>query len=157
MTRRKKTTRKPTYKRRRSSGMGAINPTNMLMNIAGLAAGVAGAAALNKFALSSQSGLIQKAAPLVLGLAFPMIIKSDIGKSLGNGMIAYGVGKVFAGMGLAGLGEDFTMPLTISGNEVSLIAGDSDFVMAGLGEDGDEVMAGDDNLSLLAGFDDSDY
>lgn len=156
MARKRKTTRKTTRSRRRRSGLGAINPTNMLMNIAGLAAGVAGAAALNKFVLGSQNETIQKAGPIVAGLALPMFVKSDLGKSLGSGMIAYGVGKVFAGMGLAGLGEEFSVPLSISGDEVALIAGDNDFVMAGY-DNSDSVMAGDDNLSLLAGFDDMDY
>lgn len=156
MARKRKTTRKTTYKRRRRSSVGAINPTNMLMNIAGLAAGVAGAAALNKMVLGNQNETIQKAAPLAIGLALPLFVKSELGKSLGNGMIAYGVGKVFAGMGLAGLGEEFSVPLSISGDEVALIAGDNDFVMAGY-DNSDSVMAGDDNLSLLAGFDDMDY
>jgi hypothetical protein len=86
---------------------------------------------------------IKNAAVLGIGLAFPMILKGDLGKSIGNGMIAAGgaglVGQLVPGLGQ--MDDTMTFPVTVGEvpDNISVIAGD------------DDVMAGDD-LSVLAGY-----
>jgi hypothetical protein len=137
----KKTSRRRTTRRR---GIGAVNPADMLTSIGGVLAGVAIAGYANKLLLSSQSQMIQKVAPLALGIITPMVIKSELGKNIGNGMIAYGGAKILQGFGLAG---DDVEEFSISGDELSVVAGD---VMAG-----SFAMAGD-NLAVLAGLEELD-
>lgn len=86
---------------------------------------------------------IKNAAVLGIGLAFPMILKGDMGKAIGNGMIAAGgaglVGQLVPGLGQ--MDDTMTFPVTVGEvpDNISVIAGD------------DDVMAGDD-LSVLAGY-----
>jgi hypothetical protein len=86
---------------------------------------------------------IKNAAVLGIGLAFPMILKGDLGESIGNGMIAAGgaglVGQLVPGLGQ--MDDTMTFPVTVGEvpDNISVIAGD------------DDVMAGDD-LSVLAGY-----
>ena len=144
---------KKTPRRRTSRRMGAINTSNMLTSIGGVIAGVAAAGYLNKLALKNQSATIQAAAPIALGLAVPaFLLKSEFGRFLGAGMVAYGGGKFLAKAGLAGTEED---AFSISGDDLSVVAGD--FAMAGDDEDGmggDYAMAGDEQISVLAGTED---
>lgn len=144
---------KKTPRRRSSRKMGAINTSNMLTSIGGVIAGVAAAGYLNKLALKNQSATVQAAAPIALGLAIPaLLLKSEFGRFLGAGMVAYGGGKFLSKAGLAGMEED---TFSISGDDLSVVAGD--FAMAGDDEDGmggDYAMAGDENISVLAGTDD---
>lgn len=141
----KKTSRRRSSRRR---GVGAMNPNNMLTQIGGVLAGVAAAGYINKLALSNQSDTIKAAAPIALGIAVPaFILKSEFGRALGAGMVAYGGGKFLQKAGLAGTEDD--MSVTISGDDLSVVAGDEDFSMAG-----DYAMAGDENISVLAGTDD---
>jgi len=143
---------KKTPRRRTSRRMGAINTSNMLTSIGGVIAGVAAAGYLNKLALKNQSATIQAAAPIALGLAVPaFLLKSEFGRFLGAGMVAYGGGKFLAQAGLAGTEED---AFSISGDDLSVVAGD--FAMAGDEEfmGGDFAMAGDEQISVLAGTDD---
>ena len=151
MARRK--TKKSQPRRRTSRRMGAINTSNMLTSIGGVIAGVAAAGYLNKLALKNQSATIQAAAPIALGIAVPaLLLKSEFGRFLGAGMVAYGGGKFLAQAGLAGTEED---AFSISGDDLSVVAGD--FAMAGDDEDGmggDYAMAGDENISVLAGTED---
>lgn len=151
----RKRTKKTTRRRSSRRGMGAINPGNMLTQIGGVLAGVAAAGYINKLALSNQSDTIKAVAPIALGIAVPsLILKSEFGRALGAGMVAYGGGKFLQKAGLAGLGaaED-EMSVTISGDDLSVVAGDQDFAMAG---DDDYAMAGDE-ISVLAGTDTEEY
>jgi hypothetical protein len=90
---------------------------------------------------------IKNAAVLGLGLAFPMILKGDMGKAIGNGMIAAGgaglVGQLVPALGQ--MDDTMTFPVTVGEvpDNISVIAGD------------DTVLAGDD-LSVLAGYDEDD-
>jgi hypothetical protein len=90
---------------------------------------------------------IKNAAVLGIGLAFPMILKGDLGKSIGNGMIAAGgaglVGQLVPGLGQ--MDDTMTFPVTVGEvpDNISVIAGD------------DTVLAGDD-LSVLAGYDEDE-
>lgn len=95
--------------------------------------------------------MIQAIVPVALGVATPMFVKSEFGKFAGAGMISVGAVKLLAKYGLAGIGEDtMDIPVRIAGDDLSVIAGEDDFAMAG----DDFAMAGDDNLSVLAGFED---
>ena len=90
---------------------------------------------------------IKNAAVVGIGLAFPMILKGDIGKAIGNGMIAAGgaglVGQLIPALGQ--MDDTMTFPVTVGEvpDNISVIAGD------------DTVLAGDD-LSVLAGYDEDD-
>jgi hypothetical protein len=90
---------------------------------------------------------IKNAAVVGIGLAFPMILKGDMGKAIGNGMIAAGgaglVGQLVPGLGQ--MDDTMTFPVTVGEvpDNISVIAGD------------DTVLAGDD-LSVLAGYDEDE-
>ena len=151
---RRKTTRRKTTTRRRSKkrGMGAINVQSTLMSIGGVMAGVAAAGYLNKSVLSNMDKNIQIGAPIGLGAVIPMLMKSELGKNIGLGMIAYGGSKLLTSFGLAGIGED-TDTFQISGDDLSVVAGDDMFAMAG--DDDTFAMAGDDDTFAMAGDDDT--
>jgi hypothetical protein len=148
----RKKTRKTTRSRRRRSvgATGKINAGNLLTQIGGVLAGVAAAGYVNKLALSSQSDNVKAIVPIALGIATPaFLLKSDFGKALGAGMIAYGGNKFLQKAGLAGLGADDDMSVTISGDDLSVVAGADDYAIAG-----DYAMAGDEQISVLAGTED---
>jgi hypothetical protein len=150
MARRKTTRRKTTTRRRSKKGMGAINVQSTLMSIGGVLAGVAAAGYLNKSVLSNMNKNVQIGAPIGLGAVFPMLLKSELGKNIGLGMIAYGGSKLLTSFGLAGIGED-TDTFQISGDDLSVIAGDDD-MFAVAGDDDDTFsMAGDDDTFAMAG------
>jgi len=142
MARRRKST-----KRRTSRGrMGAIGKK---ANIAAALGIIAGAVIGKKVAGFIPVGdeRIKNAAVVGIGLAFPMILKGDMGKAIGNGMIAAGgaglVGQLVPALGQ--MDDTMTFPVTVGEvpDNISVIAGD------------DSVLAGDD-LSVLAGYDEDD-
>ena len=143
MARRRKSTRRRSTRRRRMGAVGKANITAALGIIAGAVIGkkVAGFIPVG-------DDRIKNAAVLGIGLAFPMILKGDMGKAIGNGMIAAG-GAGLIGQLVPALGQmDDTMTFPVTVGEVP----DNISVIAG----GDEVLAGDD-LSVLAGYgEDSD-
>lgn len=151
MSRRRKTTKRKTYRKsRRMSGMGKLSAGNILSSVGGVIAGTVVAGLVTKKLLASQSEMVQAIVPVALGVATPMFVKSEFGKFAGAGMISVGAVKLLAKYGLAGIGEDtMDIPVQIAGDDLSVIAGDDDFAMAG-----DYAMAGDDNLSVLAGIED---
>ena len=151
MSRRRKTTKRKTTRRsRRMSGMGKLSTAGILSSVGGVIAGTVVAGIVTKKLLSSQSEMIQAIVPVALGVATPMFVKSEFGKFAGAGMISVGAVKLLAKYGLAGIGEDtMDIPVQIAGDDLSVIAGDDDFAMAG----DDFAMAGDD-LSVLAGIED---
>lgn len=150
MAKRKKSYKKTSRRRTSRRGIGALNIQSQLMDTAAILGGAALAGYANKLLLSRQSSMIQKIVPIAAGLFVPTIIKSNLGKNLGHGMIAYGGVKVLQGFGLAGDMMDDSETVTIGADDLSVIAGD-DFAMAG----DDFAMAGD-NLSVLAGLEDLD-
>lgn len=146
MARRKHHAKKTTHRRRHSRKMGALHPGSMLTTIGGVVGGVAVAGLIVNKLLASQSETIKGIAPIVLGIATPMFLKSDLGKFAGAGMIAYGSSKFLAKYGIAGVGAD-AYEVSVSGvDNLSVVAGDGDFAMAG--DDG-YAMAGDE-ISVLA-------
>lgn len=142
MARRRKSTKRRTGRRR----MGAIGKKANITAALGI---IAGAVIGKKVAgfIPVEDERIKNAAVLGIGLAFPMILKGDMGKAIGNGMIAVGgaglVGKLVPGLGQ--MDDTMTFPVTVGEvpDNISVIAGD------------DSVMAGDD-LSVLAGYDEDD-
>jgi len=95
MARRKHHTKKRHHsRRRRMSGI----KTGGIMGAVAIIAGAVAASQVSKLVakaipstMSAQtSGLISGAAPIALGIFMPKLIKSDIGKGLGQGMIAAG-------------------------------------------------------------------
>jgi hypothetical protein len=95
MARRKKHTKKHTTHRRRSKRMGAISMkgglSSALFTIAGGVAARFVSNTINGTTLNdSYKKYVASVAPIAVGLFLPKFIKSDIGKSIGNGMIAVG-------------------------------------------------------------------
>ena len=141
MARRRKST-----KRRSRRRMGAIGKKANLTAALGI---IAGAVIGKKVAGFIPVGdeRIKNAAVVGIGLAFPMILKGDMGKAIGNGMIAAGgaglVGQLVPALGQ--MDDTMTFPVTVGEvpDNISVIAGD------------DTVLAGDD-LSVLAGYDEDD-
>ena len=141
MARRRKST-----KRRSRRRMGAIGKRANLTAALGI---IAGAVIGKKVAGFIPVGdeRIKNAAVLGIGLAFPMILKGDMGKAIGNGMIAAGgaglVGQLVPALGQ--MDDTMTFPVTVGEvpDNISVIAGD------------DTVLAGDD-LSVLAGYDEDE-
>ena len=144
--RRKKTSRRKGSRRR----MGAMGGANIQAALGLIAGAVAGRLVAKKL-LPNVDERIKNAGVVVLGAAvFPRLIKGELGKAIGNGMIAAG-GAGLVGSFVPALGAmDDTMMFPVTVGEVpdnlSVIAGD------------DQVLAGDD-ISVLAGMesDSDDY
>ena len=142
MARRKKSTRRRKSGRRRMGAVGKGTMTSALGIIAGAIAGKMVAKAL-----PIGDERIKNGAVVAAGIFFPSIIKGDLGKAIGNGMIAVGgaglVGNLVPALGA--IEDTMEFPVTVGEipDNISVIAGD------------DSVMAGD-NLSVLAGYDEDD-
>ena len=144
----KKRHHKKKHTKRRHSRMGAA-PKGMLTSILGIAAGAVVGRMVAKKLLPNVDEKIKNAGVVVLGaMVMPKVLKSELGRAIGNGMIAAG------GVGLAGsflpaiAGTEDMIEFPVSVGEVednlSVIAGDMD------------VMAGD-SLSVIAGDDEDMY
>ena len=139
--------KKSTTKRRRSR-VGAI-PKGSIMSSIGLIAGAVAGRLVAKKVLPNVDEKIKNVGVVAVGFLLPKFIKSEIGKSIGNGMIAAG-GLGLAGSflpAISGMDDMIEFPVQVSGIDdgISVIAGD-------------DVMAGDDSLSVLAGMgDEYDY
>lgn len=134
--------------RRRSSRrrMGAVGAANIQATLGIIAGAVAGRLVAKKL-LPNVDERIKNAGVIVLGTMFPRLLKGEMGKAVGNGMIAAG-GSGLIGAFIPALGavsEDvMEFPVTVGEvpDNLSVIAGD-------------EVMAGDD-LSVMAGIEEDD-
>ena len=140
--------RKRKTTRRRRSGRRMGSPAGMIQSALGIVAGaVVGKLVATKL-LPAVDQRIKNAGVLVLGASvFPRLIKGDLGKAIGAGMIAVG-GQGLVGSFIPAIGAmDDTMEFPVTVGEIpdnlSVIAGD------------DTVLAGDD-LSVLAGFDEDE-
>ncbi len=140
--------KRKTSRRRRSGGRRMGSPAGMLQSALGVIAGAVVGKMVAKKLLPNVDERIKNAGVVVLGAAvFPRLIKGDLGKSIGAGMIAAG-GAGLVGSFIPALGAiDDTMEFPVTVGEIpdnlSVIAGD------------DTVLAGDD-LSVLAGFDEDE-
>jgi len=133
--------RKAPVRRRRISGVGK---SNVIMTIAGLAGGAVLARLANNLILKAKpdlNGKIINAAQIGLGIYLPKLVKSQLGKDLGSGMIAAG------GLGLAtsfgvingidivsGVEDEFIeMQVNGTGDDMSEISGyGDDFGITGI-------------------------
>ena len=138
--------RKSSRRRRGGRRMGA--PAGMLQSALGVIAGAVAGRLVAKKLLPNIDEKIKNAGVVVLGaMVFPRLIKGDLGKSIGAGMIAAGgSGLVSAFIPAIGAMDDtMEFPMTVGEvpDNLSVIAGD------------DDVMAGDD-LTVLAGIEDDE-
>jgi len=156
---RKKTTtrrapvRRPAPRRRRISGVN----NNPVMQIAGLVGGAIAARIANNLILKAKpdlNGKIINVVQIGLGIYLPKMIKSQLGKDLGAGMIAAG------GLGLA------TSFGIINGIDVISGVNDSndmiEMQLSGMDDDDDEITIGEldaiNGLDVVNGMDDdNDY
>jgi hypothetical protein len=143
--------RKKSSYRRRSRRMGAVGMGGQLTQALGIIGGaIAGNLVQNKL-LGNVTAIPEAAKSAVVvaaGIFFPKVVKGDLGKALGNGMIAAGgiqLAKSVLPAGLIGAMDTIDFPVSVGEvpDNLSVIAG------------GDDVMAGDD-LSVLAGMDEDE-
>ncbi len=143
MARRKRKTSRRKSSRRR---MGAVGKANIQATLGIIAGAIAGRLVAKKL-LPNVDERIKNAGVVVLGAAvFPNLIKGELGKAIGNGMVAVG-GAGLVGSFIPALGQADDMiefPVTVGEvpDNISVIAGD-------------QVMAGDD-LSVMAGMDEDE-
>ena len=141
MARRRKSTKRRTSRRR----MGAVGKANIQAALGIIAGAVIGKKVAGFIPVGDKR--IKNAAVLGIGLAFPMILKGDLGKAIGNGMIAAGGAGLVGGLipSLGQMDDTMTFPVTVGEipDNISVIAGS------------DDVMAGDD-LSVLAGMEEDE-
>jgi len=141
MARRRKSTKRRTSRRR----MGAVGKANIQAALGIIAGAVIGKKVAGFIPVGDER--IKNAAVLGIGLAFPMILKGDLGKAIGNGMIAAGGAGLVGGLipALGQMDDTMSFPVTVGEipDNISVIAGD------------DSVMAGDD-LSVLAGMEEDE-
>lgn len=143
MARRKKHTKK--HHRRRRHSVGAV-PKGAFTSILGITAGAIVGRMVAKKLLPNVDEKIKNAGVMVLGaMVMPKVMKSDLGRAIGNGMIASGgVGLAGAFLpAIAGTEDVIEFPVSVGeiDDNISVIAGDDDGVMAG---DSLDVIAGDD-------------
>ena len=112
----------------------------------GLIAGAVAGRLVAKQALPNVDEKIKNVGVVALGFLLPKFVKSEMGKSIGSGMIAAGgLGLVGTFLpSIAGVDDMIEFPVQVSGIDdgISVIAGE-------------DVMAGDD-LSILAGMEEDD-
>jgi hypothetical protein len=141
MARRRKSTKRRSSRRR----MGAVGKANIQAALGIIAGAVIGKKVAGFIPVGDDR--IKNAAVLGIGLAFPMILKGDLGKAIGNGMIAAGGAGLVGGIipALGQMDDTMTFPVTVGEipDNISVIAGS------------DDVMAGDD-LSVLAGMEEDE-
>lgn len=143
MARRKRKTSRRKSSRRR---MGAVGKANIQATLGIIAGAIAGRLVAKKL-LPNVDERIKNAGVVVLGAAvFPRLIKGELGKAIGNGMVAAGgaglVGSFIPALGAADDMIEFPVTVGEVPDNLSVIAGD-------------EVMAGDD-LSVMAGMDEDE-
>lgn len=137
--------KKSTGRRRRR--MGAIGKGAGIQSILGIVGGAVAAKYVTAKLLPNVDSKIKSAGVIALGaFVMPRVLKGELGKALGNGMVAVGGANLVSEF-LPGIGAMETIEFPVQVGEVpdniSVIAGD------------DAVMAGDD-LSVMAGMDDEE-
>lgn len=139
-------------KRKKASGrrrrrIGAIGKGAGIQSILGIVGGAVAAKYVTAKLLPNVDSKIKNAGVIALGaFVMPRVLKGELGKALGNGMVAVGGANLVSEF-LPGIGAMETIEFPVQVGEVpdniSVIAGD------------DAVMAGDD-LSVMAGMDDEE-
>lgn len=143
MARRRK---KATSRRKGRRRMGAIGKAGM-QSILGIVGGAIAAKFVTAKVLPNLDARIKSAGVIALGaLVFPRIVKGELGKAIGNGMVAVGGANLVSEF-IPGIGAMETIDFPVTVGEVP----DNISVIAGA----DDVMAGDD-LSVLAGMEEDE-
>jgi len=98
MARRKRATKKSSYRRRRMSRVGEMGSqvTGALYTIAGAVA----AGAVTKFLPATMNEKLKAAVPVVVGIMLPKYLKGNIGQGVGAGMVAAGGLKLVQSFGI---------------------------------------------------------
>ena len=158
--RRKTTRRAPVRKaaprrRRRISGVGS---SNVVMQIAGLAGGAILARVANNLILKAKpdlNGKIINAVQIGLGVYLPKMMKSDLGKNLGAGMIAAGGLGLATNFGVIGAIDEIS-GVDDAMMEVQVSGTDNLEVISGYGEDFgfSDTMSG---LDVVSGIDEDEH
>lgn len=99
---RKKHRKKSHRRGRRRHSIGAVMGKNAIMNVVGIAAGVAAGRIVSQKLLPNVNATYKSAGVMVLGMFFPKLVKGPMGQSLGTGMIAAGSLGVMQGTGILG-------------------------------------------------------
>jgi hypothetical protein len=146
MAKRKRKHKVSGARRRRHSGMGAIDTTNIL----GVVGGAVLAGYLNKIVPATVNDKVLAGGKVALGVALPMIFKSGKTKNImtgvGAGMIA--VGSVDLLKSFGALSGSFDIPV-VNGD---ILAGDEDEMGQDIPVVNGDVLGGDDDMNM--GFDD---
>ena len=140
--------RKKTSHRRRRHGRRMGDPGGMLQGALAVVAGAVAGRLVAKKLLPNVDERIKNAGVVVLGAAvFPRLIKGELGKAIGAGMIASGgaglVGSFIPAIGATNDMIEFPVSVGEVPDNISVIAGD-------------QVMAGDDPLAVLAGMEEDE-
>jgi hypothetical protein len=137
--------RKKTATRRKSRRVSGIGK-GFFMDALGIVAGAAAARVLTSSPkiLPNLDAKLKSAGVIAVGAFFPKLMKGDLGKSIGQGMIAAGgLGLLQATNVLGAMDQFLEFPTTVmAGDDLSVIAGDA---------------YGSDNLSVIAGMDESEF
>jgi len=139
--RKKKATRRRSSRRR----VGVIGK-GFFMDALGLVAGAAAARVITSSGkiLPNLDPKIKSAGVVAIGAFFPKLIKGDLGKSIGSGMIAAGgLGLLQATNVLGAIDDAMEIPVSVMAGDVSVIAGNNSY--------------SPDTLSVLAGMDEDTF
>lgn len=137
--------KKSSTRRKSRRSVGAIGK-GFFMDALGIVAGAAAARVLTSSPkiLPNLDARVKSAGVIAVGAFFPKFMKGDLGKSIGQGMIAAGgLGLLQATNVLGAMDQFLEFPTTVmAGDDLSVIAGDA---------------YGSDNLSVIAGMDENEF
>ena len=141
-------------RRRKSSGVGAVD----VMGIVGVIVGASASALVDKFAPATIDKRIVLGGKIALGIALPMFVKDgktkNILASVGSGMIAVSTADLIKTLGIISGSEDNELLEVDLSGSVDVLSGDDDISV--VNGDNDSVLAGDEDLSIINGFGDDD-
>jgi hypothetical protein len=152
MRHRRKTHKKKHHTKRRKSAIHGIDVKNIL----GVVVGAVAAGYLDKVIPDSIDTKIVAGGKIALGVALPMLVKGGDMKNMlsgvGAGMIAVGSIDLLKGFGVLGyetaMGDD-ALEISLNG-DMDILAGDDLSVI------NENVLSGDDDISVVSGDDDED-
>jgi hypothetical protein len=150
MARKKRRSTAP--KRRRKIGAMGSKKLDIMAAVGTIAGAVAGRYLVKAVNVGNVKPALKNAAVVGIGLFLPKFVKGSTGAAIGAGMVAAGGIGIASELlpKIAGMNdiEEIEFPMIMNGmeqDELSLIAGDEDSVMAGL-----SVIAGDEEDDLYS-------
>lgn len=149
----KKRKKKSHGRRRRVSGVG--NTSEILMQVAGVAAGAVAANFIGKGIGANLNPKIVAAGQIGAGIFLPKLVKGSLGAGIGNGMIAVGTISLLQNFGVikgVGASDEITFSSVSGTDELPLIGMDDEMMVSGM--DDEESMG---EVSLISGMDDDGY